>query len=116
VIPVLAELQQLGYEAAVVEGRLRLTWHGPTPPIPAQVRPLLDALRHRKSAVLAALRCPWCEAAYAWAAPWSGRLYCESCHAVYNPAVGDWAPEASDRRRQTTAPSTSDRRGREATA
>jgi hypothetical protein len=116
VIPVLAELQQLGYEAAVVEGRLRLTWRGLTPPVPAQVQPLLDALRPQKSAVLAALRCPWCDAAYAWAAPWSGRLYCESCHAVYNPSAESWAPGASDHRRQTTAPSTSDRRDREATA
>jgi hypothetical protein len=116
VIPVLSELQQLGYEAAVVEGRLRLTWHGPTPPLPSQVRPLLDALRRRKSAVLAALWCPWCEAAYAWAAPGSGRLYCGWCHAVYNPATTDWAPGAAARRRQTTAPYTSNRRSREATA
>ena len=114
-IPVLSELQQLGYEAAVVEGRLRLTWRGLTPPIPAQVQPLLDALRRQKSAVLAALRCPWCGAAYAWAAPRSGRLHCEWCHAVYNPSVGDWAPGASDRRRQTTAPSTSNRHEGEAT-
>ena len=98
-IPVLSELQHLGYEAVVVEGRLRLSWRGPTPPVPAQVQSLLDALRRCKSAVLAALRCPWCDTAYAWVAPWSGRLYCEACHAVYNPADGDWALGASDRRR-----------------
>ena len=73
-----SELQQLGYEAAVVEGRLRLTWRGLTPPIPAQVEPLLEALRRQKSAVLAALRCPWCEAAYAWATPIGARISVDS--------------------------------------
>src|SRR5262249_49919544 len=95
----LTEAHALGASFVLREGT-RLSVEAPQP-LPPE---LMGALRPYKSTIVAALksRCGWCASLQMWAAPASGRLYCEDCHAVFNPSRGRWSPGERAKRRQTS--------------
>jgi hypothetical protein len=46
--------------------------------------------------------CGWCWSSQTWRAETSGRIHCDDCHAVYNPATGGW--DAGERAKQHPTP------------
>jgi hypothetical protein len=50
--------------------------------------------------------CGWYGSHQTWVAPGSGRIYCEDCHAVYNPPTGRWHAGERAKRQDTRASET----------
>jgi hypothetical protein len=50
------------------------------------------------------LPCGWCGAHQTWLAAGLGRIHCDDCHAVYNPARGEWSPGDRAKQHPTPAP------------
>jgi hypothetical protein len=51
----------------------------------------------------AVLPCGCCGSTQTWRAEASGRIYCDDCHAVYNPAAGCWHPGERAKHHATSA-------------
>jgi hypothetical protein len=83
----------------VLQGGTRLTVQAPAA-LPAE---LMAELRRHKPALVVAFQdhCGWCQSRQLWA-PASGRIFCQDCHAVFNPSRGGWSPGERAKRRLTS--------------
>jgi hypothetical protein len=96
----LTQAQALG-ASFVLQGGTRLVVQAPAP-LPAD---LMAELRRHKPALVAAFQdhCGWCQSRQLWA-PASGRIFCQDCHAVFNPRPGGWSPGVRAHRRPPDHP------------
>jgi hypothetical protein len=78
-------------------------------PVSLSLTSTLEPALDSESQVLAEVEsevppCDWCWSGQTWRAKTSGRIHCDDCHAVYNPATGRWDPGERAKQHPTPAP------------